>query len=250
MPTDGLVWLLALLLLLVFLQRRLHFELVAVFLLLTRRVNVALTFFSILFFPGVFLHEMSHWIVAKVLGVRTGRVSLIPERMPDGSLRMGYVEAALSDPLRDSLIGLAPLLFGGAFVVYAGFYRLNLQWVWGGFMSADGGTLVASFAKVYALPDFWLWFYLMFAVSSTMLPSASDRQGWLHMGLFAIFIVFMALGAGAGPWMRESLAPFINEMLRVVAVVFGISCATHFVLLLPTWMSRRVLNRLIGLQIV
>ena len=66
--------------------------------------------FSFIFLPGVFLHELSHFIMAKLLGVRTGRFSLLPQSLPDGRLQLGYVETTRSDIVRDSLIGAAPLI--------------------------------------------------------------------------------------------------------------------------------------------
>jgi hypothetical protein len=56
----------------------------AVFLLLTRRGEVAMVLFAVLFFPGVLLHEVSHYVMAQLLGVRTKRFSLIPKPLPDG----------------------------------------------------------------------------------------------------------------------------------------------------------------------
>ena len=46
------------------------------------------------------------------LRVRTGRFSLLPKMLPDGHLRLGFVETARVDVVRDALIGLAPLLSG------------------------------------------------------------------------------------------------------------------------------------------
>ena len=75
----GVGWLLLVLGPLLLLQRRLHWEIQAVFLLLTRRVDISVYLFSILFFPGILLHETSHYVMARVLGVRTGRFSLLPQ---------------------------------------------------------------------------------------------------------------------------------------------------------------------------
>ena len=50
--------------------------------------------FSILFLPGVFLHEFSHFVMAKILRVRTGKFSIFPQSLPDGRLQLGYVETA------------------------------------------------------------------------------------------------------------------------------------------------------------
>ena len=234
------------------LQRRLHFEFQAIFLLITRRTDIALVLFSLLFFPGVVLHETSHYVLARLLGVRTGHFSLLPQPLPDGRLRLGYVETASTDLLRDALIGIAPLLAGGAFVVYAGQYRLNLPGLWDNMLAGEPGSWMAGLSDLYQLADFWLWFYLVFAVSSTMLPSASDRRAWLPVALFAVLIAGVALFAGAGPWIIGvwgRLSPWFNQALRGLTLIFGISAAVHLALLPPLWLLRGSLARLTGLSV-
>lgn len=247
---DGLWWLLVALLPLLLLQRRLHQEMMGVFLLLTKNQGMALILFSFLFFPGVVLHELSHWLTAKLLGVRTGKIWLIPERMPDGNLRMGYVEAERVDFVRESLIGFAPLLFGGLFVAYAGLVQLKFHLLWNTLMTVQLTTLPDVLAALYAQADFWLWFYLTFVVSTTMMPSESDRQAWMPLILFVVTVFGVALFAGAGPWLAENLAPRLNNVLRAAAMVFGISIVVHGVLLVPAFFARRGLSRLTGLTVV
>ena len=94
---------------LVYLQRLLHREIQIIFYLITRNKPLTIALFSMLFFPGVFLHELSHFLMAKVLGVRTGKFSLIPQSLDTGYLQLGYVETEQTDILRDSLIGLSPI---------------------------------------------------------------------------------------------------------------------------------------------
>ena len=115
---SGLVWFIFMLVPLILLQRLLHREIQAVFLILTRDTRLTMGIFSILFLPGVFLHELSHFVMAKILRVRTGKFSIFPRSLPDGRLQLGYVETARSDMLRDSLIGAAPLIVGTLFVAY------------------------------------------------------------------------------------------------------------------------------------
>jgi hypothetical protein len=163
---------------------------------------------------------------------------------------MGFVETGQTDFLRDALIGAAPLLSGGVFVAYVGLVRWQLQNIWLAFQQAglDGilETLVATTQKA----DFWLWFYLMLAVSSTMLPSVSDRRAWLPVLLILIGLGILALILGAGDWMRLYLAPRLNDGLRAVAVIFAISAALHLLAWLPLAFLRRALTRLTGLQVV
>ena len=94
MPFTGFLWFILTLLPLVILQRLLHREIQAVLLILTRNIQLTIGLFSILFLPGVFLHELSHFLMAKILHVPTGKASLIPKSLPNGRLQMGYVETA------------------------------------------------------------------------------------------------------------------------------------------------------------
>ena len=117
---DGFLWLVISLVPFLFVQRWLHRELQALLLLITRRQGLSLGLFSLFFFPGVLLHESSHYVMARVLGVKTGRFSLLPELTENGKLRMGYVETEQAGALADALIGTAPLLAGGGSDCYFG----------------------------------------------------------------------------------------------------------------------------------
>ena len=70
------------------------------------------------------------------------------------------METNSTDILRDALIGTAPLLTGGFFVAYAGIVRLDLLSVWDGIASGNITAGQDSLAASFAVPDFWLWFYL------------------------------------------------------------------------------------------
>ncbi len=231
------------------LQRALHREIQAIFLILTRHPNITMVLFSLLFFPGVFIHELSHFLMAKLLFVPTGNVSLIPKSMSDGRLRLGYVEVSKADILRDSIIGMAPLIAGGLFISYAAIYPLNLLPLWDALRTANFNIFWMGLATIPSLPDFPLWFYLTFAVSSTMLPSESDRNAWLPLtGAIALLIAIAAF-AGAGIWMLETLAPPINIFFRSIATIFGLSAAVHGTLVLPLMLIHKFLTRVTGLDI-
>ncbi|HSV85852.1 MAG TPA: hypothetical protein VLH85_04715 [Levilinea sp.] len=246
---SGLWWLLACLVPFILVQRWLHRELQGIFLLITRRPAMALGLFSLLFFPGVLLHEVSHFLAARLLWVRTGRFSVIPKALPGGRLRMGYVETAPSDAIRDALIGAAPLVTGSLLIAYLGAYRLGLSAL---ATLALQGKWDLFWVWLMTLPnqaDFWLWFYLAFSISSTMLPSASDRRAWLPIITGVLILVVLGLLFGAGPWIVANLTPLINRALRSLALVFGISLVVHAALLLPFWLLRLLLSRLTGLRV-
>jgi hypothetical protein len=245
----GFFWFVAMLVPLVFLQRLLHREIQAVFWLLTRDKRLTLVFFQILFLPGVFLHELSHFLTAKLLRVPTGGFSIIPRALPNGRLQLGYVETARSDIVRDSLIGAAPLIFGTLFVAYTALYRLEMRVLWDTFRNGQFDLFWLGLRLLPTAKDFYLWFYLTFAVSSTMMPSESDRHAWLELLISVSVLLTLALLIGAGPWMLENLAPLVSGFLSSVAVILGLSSVIHFVLLLPVMLLHKALTRLTGLDV-
>ena len=249
MMLDGLLWFALTLLPLVFLQRFLHREIQAVFLILTRNQTFTVGLFSLLFFPGVLLHELSHFLTARLLGVRTGQFSLIPQVTKDGRIILGYVETARADVVRDSLIGAAPLIAGGLFLAFIAAPRLELPALWGFAQAAQFDLFWQALAVIPRVNDFPLWFYLTFAVSSTMLPSSADRHAWTPLAVWVAALFALIVIAGAGPWMLEHVAPLLNDFLRAVATIFGLSAAVHVILLLPTYLVHRMLSRVTHLDV-
>ena len=246
---DGWLWLLLSLGPLLFLQRKLHYEMQAVFLTLTRRVETTVVLFSILFFPGVLVHELSHYGMAKILRVKTGKISLIPEPTRRGKLRLGYVETAASDPIRDTLIGIAPLFAGGFMVALIGLKMLGFETFMQTFQK-DG--LVEAFRNSTGLisqPDYWIWFYLAFTISSMMLPSESDRKSWWQIVLWMGVLLTLSLVAGAGPWLLENVAPIFDQALTATAILFAASSLAHGVILLPFWGAHFMLRSFTGVEV-
>jgi hypothetical protein len=246
---DGLLWLLATLVTLPFFQRSLHREIQAIVLIGTRSPGITVGVFSLIFFPGIFLHELSHWLMAKALWVPTGGFSLLPQTMPDGRLQLGYVEAAESDIFRDSLVGAAPLITGTLLVAFVAVERLDLLVLWETVRLGQWPLFLLGLQVLSGAPDFWLWFYLTFIISSTMLPSDSDRHAWLPLGVVAGILLALALVAGAGPWMASNLAGPLNEFLRGTALVLLVSILVHAVLILPLLLVHRVMTKLTGLDV-
>ena len=246
---SSLGWFLAGVIGLAILQRRLHIEIQSVFFLISRRIDLALAFFSILFLPGVLLHELSHYFSARLLGVSTGRISIIPQSLPDGRLRMGYVETAATDFLRDALIGVAPLIAGSIFVAYAGLVHLEFGTIWQQLSLGDVTSIIPTISQVTDQPDFWIWFYLIFVVSSTMFPSETDRRAWIPVLLMIGGLVALLLISGAGPWLWENLGSSLLRLVHLLSLIFILSALVHLILLPIFWLLRLALERLFHLRV-
>ena len=239
-------WLLLCMLPFFFIQARLHRELKLLFFLILRRDTSADLLFYILFFPGILVHETSHWLMAKILRVPTGRFSLIPRQMPNGKLRLGYVETQKTDWFRDSLIGAAPLIAGCLITGWIAATIWHPQGLGEVLWNGDMKVFWEAIRGIYRGSDFWIWFYLIFTISSMMLPSESDRSSWLPVFLIFLGLVAVLILAGAGTWIQNTLLPVINPFILDLVMVFSVSLVVHILLLLPVWGARSVLDRLVG----
>ena len=138
---------------------------------------------QIVFLPGVVLHEMSHLVVARLLGVPTMGFSVWPKKQSDGSLRLGYVHTKKVDFVRESLIGVAPLIFGCAAVAAIGLKLLDLDDVGIALLRGDFLNGFINVLHVFRSADLFIWGYVLFALSNTMMPSSSDRRAWPVLGI-------------------------------------------------------------------
>ena len=246
---NGLVWFVFTLLPLVFLQRLLHREIQSVFLILSRSPEFTIAVFSIIFLPGVLLHEFSHYLMAVILGVQAARFSLVPQLLPDGRLQLGYVETDKTDIIRDSLIGAAPLFAGGLIIAYLSVTRLDLMPLWDVLRNGQLNLFLLGITLLPQVKDFPLWFYLVFTISSTMLPSRSDRHAWLPLGVTLASLLGLAVVAGAGPWMLANVAPVLNTIMFSSAIIFGLSVMLHVVLIVPVGLVHLLVARITGVDV-
>jgi hypothetical protein len=243
------LWLILALLPLVFLERWIHRHIQGIWLLLVRDPDLALILYSLLMLPGVLVHEASHWVAATVLGVRAGRFSIVPERLPDGTLRLGYVETEHVDPLREALIGAAPLVAGAAAIIFVGYSRLGVEPVGGALARGDLLAIAQAVGAMTGLPNFWLWLYLIFTVSNSMLPSASDRRAWWPVVVTLIVFTALLFAFGLGPVLLQTLASPLDTATRALAAAFSITVGLNLVLSPILWLLEVGLIRLTGLKV-
>jgi hypothetical protein len=187
--------------------------------------------------------------MAKLLGVPTGRFSILPKPLAGGKLQLGYVETFNTDILRDALIGFAPFLVGTATIAYISFFQLDIFPIKNTSGKASLEIIRDIIAQMYDKPDFWIWFYLILVISSTMFPSSSDRRSWIPLIIFSAGMIIVGVLFGAGPWIMQNLAPSLNQFFLGLSSVFGISTLIHFLLLIPLWALRFLLVQITGMKI-
>ena len=222
-------------------QRMFRRELQVFLMALTRNPTISLTLYALLFAPGVALHEFSHWIAARLLGVRTISLSLVPKKGLGDQLRLGYVETERTDPIRSTLIGVMPLLSGALLLSLLTLNRLALEPIVGASSEADYVGVLRTLARIPNVPDVGVWLYLAVAISNTMLPSAADRSAWLTAGLIVAAIAGFMLWSGWGLQGMAWVSIVLSVILTRLAAVFSLTAALNLALAIILWAGGRVL---------
>lgn len=158
------------------------------FLLLFRSRNVAVSALTLILFPGTVIHELSHLFTAEILGVRTGKLTLVPESIQaghhsePGEIQSGSVAIAKTGPFRRTLIGIAPTIIGLTGLIALSYYLPQFF----------QNTIIAIQNQQNILPStfcFLLFAFCLFAISNTMFSSREDLKGVFPVLILLILIV-------------------------------------------------------------
>ncbi len=210
---------------------------------LTHQPTVAMLLYALFVWPGTALHEVAHWMMARLLGVRAGRPHLLPSPLDSqGRMVLGRVSVERTDFVRGSLIGVAPFLFGSVAVALLAQRAFALP------IPAIEVLGVNSLAPLlYALPtvlsasDAWVYLYLLFALANGMMPSASDREGWPMLAAFALLVgllLFFVIGVRQAP---DFLTLVGLRAAAWLTFAFVITIVLDAALLLIVWPLERLL---------
>ena len=194
--------------------------------------------YGLIFFPGVVIHEGSHWVTAKLLGVRTHRFSLMPTWTDEGTLRFGYVEMTKPDHIRAALVGLAPLILGIIVVLWIALDVMMLDLIFGTLVNADFGAVLGQLQDVLRMPDIWLWMYLLITVSNMMLPSASDRASWIPVGVLLALLLIPVIVLRPDVIQTEWVNGQVDGAFKSLASAFTLTIILDLFLLIPLWAAR------------
>lgn len=172
--------------LLFLLAKLLSRSLMRVFLRTTKSMKASIYLISLFFLPGVIVHELSHFLVAGVLFVKTGEIDILPKTV-DGGLRLGSVQTEKTDFVRMALIGVAPVIIGSVIVFGTIYYIQN-----------------NSFNSLIA---YLISFFVIFEVGNTMFSSKKDIEGSL------VFFAFLALILLAILFFNPSTLTYLESLI-------------------------------------
>ncbi len=229
----------------VILQRWLHQHIQGFALALTGNPGCALRLLFYLLLPGVMLHEASHYIFAKLLLVPTHGISVGIGRANKKSVSLGSVNIQHTDPIRESLIGVAPFVVGiGAIWLLAG-VGFDL-WPNAGLSLQQMFLRVHDYAYDWTT---WLILYLIFAVSTAMIPSESDREPWgLVLTLFGIGVAILFL-LGWTPRVPPDAVAFARNVLDALTFALGSTVIVNGAIAMVLLILERTVERISGKRV-
>ncbi len=246
-------WVLLTLPLLLVMQRWIHQHLHGISYLLMGQPARAVVLYAIILLPGVFLHEASHWLAATLLGVRTGTFSVIPRQQPDGSIQLGYVEYYKSptlDPVRESIIGGAPLIMGTAVILLISFHIFNYPQIALLVETGQIRSLTIALDQILQTPDFFLWLYLLFAIGNGMMPSRSDRRAWpafaITLGVLSLVLYLL----GVANVIASELARPAALMFGYLGLAFSLAIGVNLLFILLIAIVEWGIGRIKGVSVV
>ncbi len=236
------------LLFLYLLSRRVIQTIYLLILRVTRVRSVAISLVTIIFFPGTVVHELAHLFVAEILRVRTGKLTLVPESLEGSEIKAGGVMIAETDPLRRTLIGLAPVYVGiGVLATISWWLPILLDRVFiRPPLATQGEALQNGILLILAL-------YALFAISNSMFSSKEDMKGVIP---FTITVAIFATAAymtglrpvpdGAG--LRVGLTgQLLTEVIRIIETLvrsLGLVIGVNVTVLLVVSVFLTILKRL------
>jgi hypothetical protein len=212
----------------------------------TGSVDLATVAIFLLLLPGVFVHELSHWLAARLLGLRTSKFRVWPTRHKD-RIGLGSVSVQRGGTWRDSAVGMAPLLAGSVLLTLAGAAvfqsdRMLAQLAQGRLLDTLG-----AFFDALAQPDGAIWAYALFVIGNSMMPSRSDRQPLRPLLIYVAFaaLIYIVVGLPIDPitallgWLIPAIQLLVGALLFVIILdVFVVAGLFLLETILARWRGR------------
>lgn len=226
----SLVIFVVLIIVLAVLRSRLVYEVSGTSLLLFGSTRPGIVLYSFFFLLGTIIHELSHWLVAEILQVKTGAITIFPDLDIGGeSQRLGSVATAKSDPFRGFLIGVAPFVTGVGILLILG-RLLILGW--------DNFSWWSLALIVYGI----------IVVGNSMIISKEDRRTWPFIILFfALITIFLVRSQFA---LSPSSAAYLAQIFASLNLVLGVTAAINLVMIGGSYLTRRIVERATNRRII
>lgn len=207
-------------------ERWLHQHIFKVGWLITRSFETTTVLYYTFFLPGIILHQFVIWLAAGVLDVRAERAIKLPAKQEIGQLRLNFVQLSRrASSFKVNLISLTPLPVALAVIWLVANNVIDIQTSFAIMRSGQLSDVAEGIRHLTATPDFWLWAYVLFSISNTMMPHFRLPSGWLQrLALILVIALLPLFIIGIGDEIMQMavqgpLAVMLNTLSGVLLVV-------------------------------
>jgi hypothetical protein len=209
---------------------------------MTRSRSVSISVLSLILFPGTVIHELSHLFVAEILGVHTGKLTLVPDSVSSDEIQTGSVTIVQTDPFRRTLIGIAPLFVGtGTLCALAYFFGIQFQPI----MNTGSWEALANWKSIAML---FFYYYSIGTISTSMFSSSEDLKGSLPVVLTLGLIIGGLWMAGIRISVTGPVYGVLSGILTGLATTLGIVLMLDILSLGMTHILLTYLNTRMGVR--
>lgn len=198
--------------------------------------------FYLLVFPGVVLHEGSHFLACLLTRTKVSRFApFLPGRSNDGRFVLGYVRHERRAFPVGAIIGLAPILLNplGLLFVTALLTPLTLQEVAHPSIEVMGNEIFASgfLTDTPLLATTWVYLSLSFALGSV--PSREDLSSLPMMLIFGCAILLIGiLRTGS----ESVLSSAVYDLSALAASLYALPATVAVVAALTMGLAGRMIR--------
>jgi len=186
-------------------------------------------------FPGVLIHEAAHWVTARLLGLKASKFRVWPKRTGK-HIGMGSVNVEQGGALRDSLVGLAPLIVGTFLIALIGHRVFDAYLISDALLVGRWQEGLRAMWLALNKTDGAIWAYLLFAIGNAMVPSTSDREPvktlLLYIAIAVLFYFILGLPLSPLSFMIGWLLPLLVDLSSALFFIILIDLIILMVLLM------------------
>lgn len=194
--------------------------------------------------PGILLREVSRWVVAGMLGSAPAFITPKPQIDDDGIVNTRVFHFVILNPVYVGILAITPLVVGFTFMFVISYGVLNLPQVLMLLGTVDSVALREAIGALLARADLPLWVYLLFTITNTMLPTASElRSTWFIWVIFGAFILFLAV-LGMSNAILIILAGPVATAMYTLSAIYGTVLIVNLCMVLVIGVVESLVSRL------
>ena len=177
---------------------------------ISRRKHLSVWIIALTFLPGTIVHELSHFLMATILRVPTGSMTIFPTFEKNGEVKAGRLMVGHAYPFRLSLIGLAPMFAGIACV-----------WLAGIFLIGDVSMLLKSENFIFKI----MGFIALFQITSGMFSSKRDLKSFVMVLPILLLLLLAGHLSGLSIEANQRFIDSVSSYLAKLNIYLSIAAA-------------------------